>query len=169
MSKHAAALAQKRIHKQQPKQQPIHVAHFVALHMGDARAISATTGIPIEVILAQSALESNWGRSVKGNAYFGIKGKSTSGRSTTFSTHEVTLSGQRISVADEFRAYADYAEAAADYASLIQRKYPTALAYRNDPEKFAETVASHGYATDPLYAKKLKSVIRSHIVPLVKK
>ena len=169
MSKHAHPLAHTRTRKQQPKQQPAHVAHFVSLHISDAKAVAARTGIPAEVILAQSALESNWGRSVKANAYFGIKGKSTSGHSTTFSTHEVTLSGQRISIADEFRAYADYAEAAGDYASLIQRKYPTALAYRNDPERFAEVVAGHGYATDPLYAKKLKSVIRSHIVPLVKK
>ncbi|MBP1203387.1 flagellum-specific peptidoglycan hydrolase FlgJ [Duganella sp. 1411] len=169
MSKHSHGTAKTRSHKHHPKPQPAHVAHFVALHISDARTVSTRTSIPAEVILAQSALESNWGRSVKDNAYFGIKGKSESGRSTTFSTHEVTLSGQRISVTDEFRAYTDYAEAAADYASLIQRKYPTALAYRNDPERFAEAVASHGYATDPLYASKLKSIIRSHIVPLVSK
>lgn len=167
MSRHTHGTTKTRTRKHQPKPQPAHVAHFVALHIGDARTVSTRTSIPAEVILAQSALESNRGRSVKDNAYFGIKGKSESGRSTTFSTHEVTLSGQRIGVTDEFRAYTDYAEAAADYASLIQRKYPTALAYRNDPERFAEAVASHGYATDPLYAQKLKSIIRSHIVPLV--
>jgi len=169
MSNHKSKIGKTQSHKHRPKTPPAHVAHFVALHISDAKIISTRTSIPVEVILAQSALESNWGRSVKGNAYFGIKGKSTSGRSTTFSTHEVTLSGQQISITDEFRAYTDYAEAAADYASLIQRKYPTALAYRNDPERFAETVAGHGYATDPLYAKKLKSIIREHIVPLVDK
>lgn len=167
MSKHGHALAQTRTHKHQPKRQPAHVAQFVGLHASDAKIISANTGIPVEVILAQSALESNWGRSVKGNAYFGIKGKSPSGQSTIFSTHEVTLSGQRISETDEFRAYTGYAEAAADYATLIQRKYPTALAYRDDPEKFAEAVARQGYATDPQYAKKLKAIIHSHIAPLV--
>jgi flagellum-specific peptidoglycan hydrolase FlgJ len=167
MSRHGHALAQTRTHKHQPKRQPPHVAHFVALHVSDAKIVSARTGIPAEVILAQSALESNWGRSVKENAYFGIKGKSPSGRSTIFATHEVTLSGQRISETDEFRAYTGYDEAAADYASLIQRKYPAALAYRNDPEKFAEAVARQGYATDPQYAKKLKSIIHSHITPLL--
>jgi flagellum-specific peptidoglycan hydrolase FlgJ len=79
------------------------------------------------------------------------------------------LSGQQVSEIDEFRAYASYAEAAADYASLIQRKYPAALAHCNDPEKFAEAVARDGYATDPHYAKKLKSIIHSHIVPLLGK
>lgn len=168
MSKHGHALAQTRTHKHQQRRQPAHVAHFVGLHASDAKVISARTGIPAEVILAQSALESNWGRSVKDNAYFGIKGKSSSGRSTIFSTHEVTLSGQRISEVDEFRAYVDYAEAATDYASLIQRKYPTAFAYRDDPERFADAVARHGYATDPQYAEKLKSIIHAHIVPLLK-
>ncbi len=113
MSKHAHALAQTHAHKHRTKQQPAHVAHFVGLHISDAKIISARTGIPTEVILAQSALESNWGRSVKGNAYFGIKGKSATGHSTTFSTHEVTLSGKRVSEIDEFRAYANCYHAAA--------------------------------------------------------
>lgn len=169
MSRHAHALARTHTHKHQPKKQPVHVAHFIGLHVSDAKIIAARTGIPAEVILAQSALESNWGRAVKANAYFGIKGKSATGESTRFSTHEVTLSGQRISEIDEFRAYTSYAEAAADYASLIQRKYPAALAYGKDPEKFAEAVARQGYATDPQYAKKLKSIIHSHITPLLGK
>lgn len=168
MSKHAHALAQTHAHKHRTKQQPAHVAHFIGLHISDARIISARTGIPIEVILAQSALESNWGRSVKGNAYFGIKGESTTGHSITFSTHEVTLSGKRVNEIDEFRAYGNYAEAADDYAALIQRKYPTVFAY-HDPEKFAEAIARRGYATDPDYARKLKSIIHSHIAPLLKK
>jgi flagellum-specific peptidoglycan hydrolase FlgJ len=158
---------QKRKH--QPKQQPAHVTLFVGLHSADATLIAARTGIPAEVILAQSALESNWGRTVKDNAYFGIKGKSPTGKSTSFSTHEVTLSGQRISEIDEFRAYNSYVEAADDYASLIQRRFAAAFAYRNDPEQFAEAVARLGYATDPQYAKKLKSIIHSHITPLLRK
>lgn len=169
MPRHGHALAHTRTHKHQPRQQPAHIAQFVGLHASDANIVSARTGIPAEVILAQSALESNWGRTMKGNAYFGIKGKSPSGLSTIFSTHEVTLSGQRISEVDKFRAYESYAEVADDYASLIQRKYPTAFAYRNDPEKFAENIARHGYATDPHYARKLKAIIHSHIAPLLRK
>jgi flagellum-specific peptidoglycan hydrolase FlgJ len=44
-----------------------------------------------------------------------------------------------------------------------------AFVHRSEPEKFAEAVARHGYATDPHYAKKLKSVIHSHIAPLLRK
>ncbi|WP_071658899.1 glucosaminidase domain-containing protein [Duganella sp. HH101] len=71
MSRHAHALAQihahKHAHKAKPRQQPAHVARFIGLHVSDAQIIAARTGIPAEVILAQSALESNWGRSVKGS------------------------------------------------------------------------------------------------------
>ena len=167
MARHAHALA--HAHKYQHRQQPAHVAAFVSLHLVEVKIISVRTGIPVEVLLAQSALESNWGRTVKGNAYFGIKGKSATGKSTTFSTHEVTLSGQRVSEIDEFRAYTSYAEAADDYASLIQRRFSAAFAYRNDPEKFVDAVARLGYATDPQYAAKLKSIIHSHIKPMLGK
>lgn len=167
MTKHAHTLPHP--HKHKPRQQPAHVAVFVNLHAAEAKVISARTGIPAGVILAQSALESDWGRAVKGNAYFGIKGKSPTGKSVSFSTHEVTLSGQKISEVDAFRAYTSYSEAANDYAFLIQRRYPSAFLYRNEPEKFAEAVARQGYATDRHYAKKLKSIIHSHITPLLKK
>ena len=169
MSSQSRRGAAKHSNHHGPRQQPPHVSTFVSLHLGEAQAISKRTGIPAEVILAQSALESDWGRTVKGNAYFGIKGVSPAGKSTSFSTHEVTLSGQRVSEIDKFRAYTNYVEAAEDYASLIVRKYPAALAHANDPEKFAEAVARQGYATDPHYARKLKSIIRLHVTPLLPK
>ena len=44
----------------------------------------------------QSAMETGWGKSVKGNSYFGIKaGKSWTGDTVTFVTHEV-VGGKKI-------------------------------------------------------------------------
>lgn len=37
----------------------------------------------------------------------------------------------------------------------------------SDPEKFVQSVANQGYATDPLYAEKLKAIIRLHVSPLL--
>ena len=54
------------------------------------------------------------GKHVKNNAYFGIKGKSPTGNSTSFGTTEV-INGKVIHIKDTFRAYADYAESADDY------------------------------------------------------
>jgi flagellar protein FlgJ len=148
-----------------PRQQPAHVTYFIQSHAAEAQEVSARSGIPVEVILAQSALESDWGRKVNDNAYFGIKGRSTTGASTVFTTHEVDLAGRRVAQQARFRAYANYSEAADDYAALIQRRFPTALAHRDDPTAFAQSVADGHYATDPQYGQKLKSIIRGHVIP----
>lgn len=154
-----------RAHRHGPRQQPAHVTYFIQAHQAEAQAVSARTGIPVEVILAQSALESNWGRKVKDNAYFGIKGRSPAGNSTVFATHEVGLTGQRIAQQARFRAYSNFSEAAEDYAALIQRRFPTALAHRNDPLAFAQSVAQGHYATDPQYGQKLESILRGNVMP----
>jgi flagellum-specific peptidoglycan hydrolase FlgJ len=41
------------------------------------------------------------------------------------------------------------------------------LVHKADPVGFAEAVARQGYATDPLYAKKLASIIHLHVTPLL--
>lgn len=147
---------------------PPHVVRFVQAHLLDARSVAARAGIPAEVVLAQSALETDWGRRVRGNAWFGVKGVAPSGRSSTFETHEVALGGRRIGMTATFRAYDDYREAADDYASLVRRRYPRAMQHRDDPVAFADALARQGYATDPQYGWKLASVIRTHVAPLLR-
>ena len=147
-----------------PHTLPAHVTNFVVAHVGDARQVSAKTGVPVEVILAQSAIESSWGRTVKDNAYFGVKGRTPSGQSTSFATHEYTAHG-KVLTQGTFRAYTGYADAAQDYASVISRRYAGALVYKHDPVRFAQEVARQGYATDPDYGKKLESIIKHDIIP----
>ncbi len=53
-----------------------------------AAKVKEQWGIPVSVRIAQAAIECGWGKHVKGNAYFGIKGKSPKGASTTFATTE---------------------------------------------------------------------------------
>lgn len=134
--------------------QPAHVAHFIQIHMTSARFVAARTAIPVEVILAQSALESDWGRAAKGNDYFGIKGRSQARNPASTATGEA-------------RTYSDYAEAADDYASFLLRDFATAMAYRASPEEFAEMVARQGYSIDPQYASKLCSIILLNVVPFL--
>lgn len=148
--------------------QPLQVTLFISLHASDARGVAALSGIPVEIILAQSALETNWGRAVVGNAFFGVKGKAPSGQSTTFSTHEVR-NGKVVSETDQFRAYANYREAADDYAVVIKTQFSAAMAFRSDPDRFATALARQGYATDPRYAAKLQSIIRVHVKPVLSK
>ena len=139
---------------------PAHVSAFITMALPAAKTVSQTWNIPVSVILAQSALESGWGQHVKQNAYFGIKGHSPSGKSTSFGTTEV-INGKVIHIKDTFRAYTDYADAADDYGRFLNENkiYAAAFAFSKDPLKFVAAVAKAGYATSPDYQKSLTSII----------
>jgi flagellum-specific peptidoglycan hydrolase FlgJ len=49
----------------------------------------------------------------------------------------------------------------------LVRDYPTAFAYRANPEEFADAVARQGYYTNPQYATKLRSIILLNVLPLL--
>jgi flagellum-specific peptidoglycan hydrolase FlgJ len=148
--------------------QPAHVGHFILLHMTSTRLVAARTGIPLEVIFAQSALESDWGRVVKGNDYFGIKGRSETRNPASIIPTELTSYGKpSIAASKKDRIYSNYAEAADDYASFLLMQYRTAFAYRTNPEEFARMVARLGYSTDPDYASKLSSIILLNVLPML--
>lgn len=158
-----AGSANKTVHSKLAHHIPANVNTFVAVALPAARRVSAKWHVPVAVILAQSALESGWGKHVVNNAYFGIKGKSPSGNSTSFATTEV-IGGKVIHLKDEFRAYKDYEESADDYGRFLNenQRYRAAFAYSNNPVRFVEEIALAGYATDPHYAKSLKSIIRNY-------
>ena len=140
---------------------PPHVKAFIQMASAGARATSPKWRVPASVLVAQAAHESGWGRRVKSNAYFGVKGKSPTGASTSFSTHEV-LEGKSIAVTDEFRAYASFQEAADDYGRFLSEnpRYQSCFAHSRNPFRFVEELARAGYATDPDYARKIKNMIR---------
>lgn len=135
-----------------------------------AEAAEAATGIPARFILAQAALESGWGereiRAADGSAshnLFGIKaGRSWGGADTEVTTTEYRQ-GVAMKLTQRFRAYEDYTAGFSDYARLLESRYDAAVAgaRKGDAEAFAEGLAAGGYATDPAYAGKLKSVIAS--------
>ncbi len=59
-----------------------------------AQQVERVFGIPYPVTIAVSALETGWGRNVKGNNYFGIKGEGQS-----FKTDEF-IQGEKIQMVD---------------------------------------------------------------------
>ncbi|GLR27491.1 glycoside hydrolase family 73 protein [Limnobacter litoralis] len=136
-----------------------HVQIFIDHHLKDAVLVSKGFGVPVSVILAQSALETGWGSHVIDNAFFGVKGSSRSGKTTRFVTHEV-INGKSHRLAANFRGYPTYKQAAREYAQVIRRNFADALPYKNDPIGFVEHLQR--YATDPQYIAKLKSIIQHH-------
>jgi flagellar protein FlgJ len=142
---------------------PPYVSAFINMALPVARNVKTKWGVPIAVTIAQSAQETGWGRKVVHNAFFGIKGHAPDGSSTKFGTTEV-VNGKVIHIQAQFRAYTDYADAADDYGRLLSgdSRYQGAFAYKHAPLKFVEEIARAGYATDPNYAKDLKSIISSN-------
>ncbi|PWW11402.1 glucosaminidase domain-containing protein [Mangrovibacter plantisponsor] len=150
--------------KRHASQRPVnHKVAWFNRALPAALNVKAHWGVPIAVTLAQGALESNWGRHAPGNIFFGVKGKSTKGKTISVTTHE-NYGGKNTVIKDKFRAYDTLEESAEDYGQFLasNRRYAGAFAFRNEPEKFIHVVAVAGYASDPYYEKKILAIIRSN-------
>lgn len=133
-----------------------------------ARAAAERLGVDPKVLVAQAALETGWGRTLDkaGNNLFGIKATGAwQGERRELATHEVR---QGVSQAERaaFRAYGSVADSFDDYTRLIstQPRYERARAVADKPEAFVEALQQAGYATDPKYARKLQSLLRSPLI-----
>jgi flagellum-specific peptidoglycan hydrolase FlgJ len=129
-----------------------------------ALRVRAEYDVPASVTVAQSILESNWGRSKLSTAernYFGFKcvTPGTPGpiavRCAPYSTTECVP--QPCHPVDAFfRSYATVDDSFRDYGRLLttSANYAAALPVRKDPDAFIRAVAQK-YATDPEYANKV--------------
>ena len=139
-------------------------AEFARLFGPVAREASKKSGIPASIIMAQAALETGWGGSAIGNAknLFGIKGTGPAG-SITSPTKEV-INGRTVTIQGTFRKYNSWQESIDDHGRLLTTvaRYAKAMANRNNPDQFARELQKAGYATDPQYANKLISIMKSN-------
>jgi peptidoglycan hydrolase FlgJ len=127
-------------------------------------------GVDPRHLLAQAALESNWGRNVpqdsagrSSNNLFGIKASADwTGATVTSGTQEFQ-GGAPTSTAAQFKAYATPAQSFQDYVALLRNnpRYSTALNTGGDLQAFASGLQRGGYATDPDYASKIAAVAGS--------
>ena len=155
---------------------------FVKKYKPFALETERKTGISHLFILAQSALETGWGKSAPGNMMFGVKASISTPpeKRQLVQTTEILANDKakfpviisiekrpdgrfKYIVKDWFRKYASPEESFTDHANLFMnnKRYAKALLVRSDPYKFAEEVAKAGYATEPTYAERLKGVIRT--------
>lgn len=146
-------------------------AEFLRRASDGARHSHRQYGIPASVTIAQAMLESGWGSSglaTGGNSYFGIKCIGGTGpiavgcrRYRTFEC--VRKKGCHTTYA-WFRTYDSVADSFRDHARLLSRAshYQRAMRHRGDPDRFAREVHRAGYATDPLYSRKLITLMRLH-------
>ncbi|MDZ4349160.1 MAG: flagellar assembly peptidoglycan hydrolase FlgJ [Xanthomonadaceae bacterium] len=140
---------------------------FVASIWPHAQRAASELGVPARTLVAQAALETGWGRSLPrgddgqaGHNLFGIKaGSRWAGRIASHGTQEFEQ-GQFRQVRADFRAYASPADSFRDYVALLKSspRYADALNSGGDGRRFAQSLQSAGYATDPRYAEKLDAI-----------
>lgn len=143
-------------------EQPKTPAEFVAQMLPYAKAAAESLGVDYKVLLAQSALESGWGKAKNGNNLFGIKATGAwQGDKTSVETVEY-VQGQIQRPVEDFRQYNSHQASFNDYADLIKNadRYTNAVGEK-DPERYISALHSAGYATDPNYVKKVMSVYHS--------
>ena len=125
-----------------------------------AKEVAAALGIDPRIVVAQAALETGWGKSVKGNNLFGIKSHGK-GKGLMVTTHEV-VEGDRVKLKDSFRAYNSYDESISDYGAFLRenKRYKPMLEADTLDEQIT-ALGKSGYATDPDYAKKIADIAKS--------
>lgn len=137
---------------------------FVSTNLPFAKKAETLYGVPALVALAQSALESAWGKKAPGNNLFGIRAdRSWKGPCVDITTHEVLEGVRVLQTGQAFRAYPTAEGSYVDWGRFlsVNPRYRPAFTVKNDPEKFARAIAAAGYATDPQYGDKLVQMIAS--------
>lgn len=113
----------------------------------------------VDVMVAHVAHETAGGRRMYNYNFGGIKGRSPDGATAVYKTHE-RVGGTRVALQDGFRAYRTIDDGARDYVSLLERRYPEAIAAAEDggPRAFAQALAKGRYYTDSpgRYARALE-------------
>jgi len=130
---------------------------------GPIQEVARRIGVDARIIFAQAALESNWGRSElsrSGNNYFGIKAVGDEPYIIR-RTREV-INGVSTYVRAKFVQYSSPLESIEGYGAFIQRnpRYRSFIGATGLDDELAALQRS-GYATDPQYSNKLRSVINN--------
>lgn len=129
-------------------------------------------GIPYEAILAQSILESSWGKSKLAYKYFNFFGikyanmptntEVAPSGSVNMETWEEYTPGQTTPTTANFATWSSTYKGFLGYGAWIhnQPRYKTALKYPGDPVQYITELKKAGYATDSNYIAILTSLIQ---------
>ena len=141
--------------------------NFVQDLWPQAQQAGQLLGVDPRHLIAQAALETNWGRNMPqdatgrcSNNLFGIKASAGWSGSTMTSDTLEYQEGTATNISAQFKAYATPAQSFQDYVALLRDnpRYSSALNTGGDVRAFATGLQRGGYATDPDYASKIAAV-----------
>lgn len=153
-----------------PAASPLAQDDFITDVWPAAQRAGQQLGIDPRNLIAQAALETNWGTCVprattggSSNNLFGVKaGSQWNGTSVSAATQEYQ-NGTAIGTTGQFRAYDSREQSFQDYVSLLRSspRYAAALNTGSNTHAFATALQRGGYATDPDYASKITAIAAS--------
>lgn len=148
-----------------------------------AKELQVKTGIPYLFILAQTALETGYGKSslvYEAGNFAGIKAKAGQPfvtkmtyeyvknpndyptRDKSKDLYDAKTGKTRIFLPQNFAKYNSLIEGLTAYIKvLLLPRYANAFNYTNDVNKFTDEIWKAGYATDINYPSKIKSLIQT--------
>ncbi|GLX83663.1 flagellar assembly peptidoglycan hydrolase FlgJ [Thalassotalea eurytherma] len=142
---------------------------FVQQLTQPAKAVEKALGIPYQVVIAQSALETGWGKKIiqktdgqSSNNLFNIKADSRwQGDKASKETLEFE-NGTMAKKNEPFRVYDSIKDSVNDYIDFLSSndRYQDALNNSSNVEHFLHGLQKAGYATDPQYAKKIIGTLK---------
>lgn len=144
---------------------------FIEILLPFAQKAAEVIGIDPKLLLAQSALETGWGKHIiqhaDGNSshnLFGVKALAKwDGESVLAKTLEYNNAEAHVENAT-FKAYPSYRESFEDFIQLVKSKrYEKALENVSNPKSFLTELHQAGYATDPNYVEKVLSIYERFI------
>ncbi|PVZ66740.1 flagellar assembly peptidoglycan hydrolase FlgJ [Pelagibaculum spongiae] len=142
-------------------------ADFVRQLMPMAKTAANKLGVKPEVLIAQAALETGWGKKM-------VKGVDGSGSNNLFNIKaDHRWQGGRVQVSTlefrggvakkemaSFRAYPNLKSSFNDYVDFISQspRYSQAMKNTSDSKAYLSELQNAGYATDPNYAAKIQRI-----------
>jgi flagellar protein FlgJ len=140
-----------------------HQTDFYNKVWSSVQEVARRIGVSAEIIFAQLALESNWGRSEltrTANNFGGIKAVGNEPY-VIRRTREV-FNGVSTYINARFKKYDSVQEGIAGYGEFITNN-PRYQAFvgANTIDEELRAIQASGYATDPQYSAKLRSVINN--------
>ena len=146
---------------------------FVETLLPLAESVAAELGVDPKVLLAQSALETGWGRhliqrSEGGSSHnlFNIKADSRWSGDKAFVGTVEFRDGVAQQERSAFRVYESYEQSFRDYAEFLKgsSRYQQALEQAGDPYRYLRGLQQAGYATDPEYADKISRIFDGDVL-----
>ncbi|MBV1910137.1 MAG: flagellar assembly peptidoglycan hydrolase FlgJ [Kangiellaceae bacterium] len=148
--------------------------NFISELLPAAKRFAEKLGVEPELLVAQAALETGWGKYIMHNKagqpsynLFGIKGGTNwNGNTVKIDTLEVEK-GSFVKKKDDFRMYDSFENSFSDYVDFIKNspRYQSALTKVSDAKGYLESLQESGYATDPEYANKILRIFEQDIKP----